>query len=89
MFKMTTSGCFEMNFVRAFPNFTENLVRTHKEVSLQQKKICMCTKMCFSNVQIQGQLNISQITLLNLRSRIQEKMTLNKIDNVKKRVICF
>lgn len=86
---MSTSGCFETSFVRAFTSFTENLVRTHNENVIAAKKICMCTKMCFSNVQIQGQLNISQITLFNLRSSVQKKMTLNKIDNVKKRVICF
>ena len=89
IFRMIASGDFEMNFASTYPSFAENLVSTYEELSLQEIKICMCIKMCYSNAQIQDQLDISQSTLFNLRSSIRKKMKLKKTDNLKKRVICF
>ena len=89
IFKMIALGDFEMIFASTYPSFAENLVSTYEELSLQEIKICMCIKMCYSNTQIQKQLDISQSTLFNLRSSIRKKMKLKKADNLKKRVICF
>ena len=84
IFKMIALGDFEMIFASTYPSFAENLVSTYEELSLQEIKICMCIKMCYSNVQIQEQLDISQSTLFNLRSSIRKKMKLKKADNLKK-----
>jgi len=76
------SAVFELNFAKAYPYFTQNLVNKASDLTPNEVKICMLIKMSFSNVQILNHLKISKSTLLNSRSGIRHKLKLGRKESL-------
>ena len=78
MFKLEVSESFELKFAKIYPNFTKDLVNLVDNLSPSEIKICMCIKMCYSNVQIKDYMKISDSTIANLRSSVRNKLGLER-----------
>ena len=73
---------FEVTFAKIYPDFTRDLIKSCRELTSTEVKVCMMLKINYSNKKILDELNISNSTLTNLRSSVRKKMGLKRSQNL-------
>ena len=86
---LKTNTTFEMQFAEIYPDFLKGLLTRNRKFSMQELRVCMCIKLCYSNSQIQSHLKISERTLFNIRSGVRKKLALESKDNLNEIIICI
>ena len=86
---MQTNFLFELEFAKAYPNFTKNLSIISPNLTSREIKISMYLRLNYDSKQIQDQLEISNSTYFNACSSIRKKLKLKRNESLTNKILAL